>query len=205
MSTTAAKIISRVRAHNQGPRAFTPKDFLDLASRSAVDQALLRLVKAGKLRRIGRGLYDRPRHSTVLGSDTPASLDAVVAAVARRAKTAVIRDDLAAANAMGLTTAVPTRPAYVAARKIGDVRIDRRMVRFSRAQAALIPWIGSPAAPIVQALLWAHATKAPMDAAAATIARHSSREAKAALARNLRMLPAWAIGPAQRIAENRAT
>lgn len=203
MSTVAAKIISRVRALNQG--AFTPKDFLDLASRSAIDQALLRLVKAGKLRRIGRGLYDRPRHSAILGSNAPANLDAVVAAISRRAKTAVIRDDLAAANAMGLTTAVPTRPAYVAARKIGDVRIDRRTVRFSRAQAALIPWIGSPAAPIVQALLWAHATKAPMDAAVATIARHASRDAKAALARNLRMLPAWAIGPAQRIAENRAT
>lgn len=201
----AAKIMTRVRAHAPGTRAFTPKDFLDLGGRAAVDQALSRLAKAGDLRRIGRGLYDRPRHSAVLGADAPASLDAVVAAVSRRARTSVIRDDLAAANAMGLTTAVPVRPAYVAARKIGDVAIDRRLVQFHRAKSALIPWIGSPAAPIVQALLWARATNAPLDAAAATIRRHASKGAKSALARNLRALPAWAIGPARRIVENRAT
>ena len=205
MTSVADRIISRVRAHPQGARAFTPKDFLDLGGRAAIDQALSRLVKAGELRKISRGLYDRPRHSKILGGDAPASLDAVVAAVSRRAKTAVIRDDLAAANAMGLTTAVPVRANYVAARKIGDVAIDRRTVRFGQAQSALIPWIGSPAAPIVQALMWARATNTPMDAAAATIQRHAPKEAKAALARNIRALPGWAIGPAQQIAENRVT
>lgn len=205
MSTVAAKITTRINADKGGARAYTPKDFMDLGSRAGVDQALTRLVKAGALRRIGRGLYDQPRHSAVLGGDAPANLDAAAAAIARKTGLAVIQDDLAAANAMGLTTAVPTRLSFVAARKIADVTVGRRTIKFSRAKAALTPWIGSPAAPIVQALLWARATSVPMDRAAMLIARNAPNDAKKALLGNLRRLPAWAIGPAQHIAENQAT
>jgi len=41
---------------------WTPVDFLDLGSREAVDKALQRLALADQLRRLDRGLYDRPRH-----------------------------------------------------------------------------------------------------------------------------------------------
>jgi hypothetical protein len=37
-----------------------PTDFAHLATRDAVDKALQRLVAAGNLRRIDRGLYDKP-------------------------------------------------------------------------------------------------------------------------------------------------
>lgn len=39
---------------------WAPVDFLDLGSRDAVDKPLQRLVHAGQLRRIDRGLYDTP-------------------------------------------------------------------------------------------------------------------------------------------------
>jgi hypothetical protein len=39
----------------------------------------------------------------------------------------------------------------------------------------------------------------------ALIARNAPKDAKKALLGNLRRLPAWAIGPAQHIAENQAT
>src|SRR3546814_8639950 len=42
---------------------WTPSDFLDLGSREAVDKALQRLAKSDELRRIDRGLYDRPAHN----------------------------------------------------------------------------------------------------------------------------------------------
>ena len=54
----ANRIMQRVSAHDSGTWVCTPKDFLDLGSRAAVDQALSRLVKAGRLRRVGHGLYD---------------------------------------------------------------------------------------------------------------------------------------------------
>ena len=52
-------MLARIRA--DAPRkVWTPSDFVDLASRDAVDKALQRQTKAGTLRRIDRGLYDQP-------------------------------------------------------------------------------------------------------------------------------------------------
>ncbi|MDE0436651.1 MAG: DUF6088 family protein, partial [Bryobacterales bacterium] len=71
MSGVADAIMRRVSAHGRGRWVCTPKDFLDLGSREAVDQALSRLVRAGRLRRAGRGLYDLPRISAVLNRPAP--------------------------------------------------------------------------------------------------------------------------------------
>ncbi|MDE0236531.1 MAG: DUF6088 family protein, partial [bacterium] len=107
MTTTADKIMKRVSAHGRGKWACSPTDFLDLGSREAVAQALSRLVKAGKLRRIGHGLYDMPRFSDVLNRPAPANVDAVVSALERRDGIQTMPDGLVAANQLGLTNAVP--------------------------------------------------------------------------------------------------
>ena len=66
MTGIADKIMQRVSVHDSGRWVCTPKDFMDLGSREAVDQALSRLTKAGRLRRVSHGLYDMPRISNVL-------------------------------------------------------------------------------------------------------------------------------------------
>lgn len=40
-------------------------DFLDLGGRDAVDKTLQRFVKWGELRRIDRGLYDKPQFNSL--------------------------------------------------------------------------------------------------------------------------------------------
>jgi hypothetical protein len=49
-----------------------------------VDQALSRLTKAGKIRRIGRGVYDIPKDHPMLGPLLP-DPDAVARAIAAQA------------------------------------------------------------------------------------------------------------------------
>ncbi len=66
MTGIADKIIRRVRSMGRGKWVCAAKDFLDIGSRSAVDQSLSRLVKKGDLRRVGCGLYDLPRISGIL-------------------------------------------------------------------------------------------------------------------------------------------
>jgi len=44
-----------------GRQVWTPSDFTDLGGRDAVDKALQRRQTQGVLRRIGRGLYDKPK------------------------------------------------------------------------------------------------------------------------------------------------
>lgn len=204
MPNVAGKILCRVRGHGRGVRVYTPKDFLDLGSRASVDQALSRLCKAGTLRRVGRGLYDWPRHSAVLDQPAPASVDAVVDAVKRRANVQVVPGNLAAANALGLTHAVPTKPEYVASRPLGDVKMGGRTLTFRPAGAVLAPWLDTPAAPVVQALLWLHNRGADKIGDAVSVLRKSaSADAKRTLTKGINKLPGWARRAVKAIVEGK--
>ena len=59
MSTSQA-IRERIASQPAG-EPFTPALFAGLGSRAAIDQALMRLVKAGSVERIGHGLYIVPK------------------------------------------------------------------------------------------------------------------------------------------------
>jgi hypothetical protein len=59
--------VSARLAAGPADRVWTPVDFLDLGSRASVDKVLQRLVAAGALRRIERGLYDTPRANRLTG------------------------------------------------------------------------------------------------------------------------------------------
>lgn len=66
MKSTQDKVLSRMR--RLGPRKIhVSKDFLDLGSRAAIDQALARLTAGKTIRRICRGLYHIPRMNPTLG------------------------------------------------------------------------------------------------------------------------------------------
>lgn len=73
---------------------WTPANFLNLGGRDAVDKALQRLVKGGELRRIDRGLYDRPKFNSLTQQDGPPDPRAVIDAVARRDQIRVLVDGM---------------------------------------------------------------------------------------------------------------
>jgi hypothetical protein len=124
--------MDKVRVRGRGNGVFTPKDFLDLGSRAAIDRALSRLVTNGKLRRIGRGFYDFPRQSKILKGSAPPNLDATVQAISRRDRIQVMPNGVAAANALGLTNVVPISAAvrlklckWATARFISSMLVQR--------------------------------------------------------------------------------
>jgi len=136
MTGVADAIMKRVTARGRGRWVCTPRDFLDLGSRKAVDQALSRLVRAGRLRRAGRGLYDLPRISAVL----------------RRDGIRIMPDGATAAHRLGLTNAVPARAGYVTDGATRTVGIDGGTIRFRHAGPRVMRWADRPAAAAVQAL-----------------------------------------------------
>ncbi|MFT5287416.1 MAG: hypothetical protein ACI8TQ_003601 [Planctomycetota bacterium] len=109
--STASRVLRRIRAKRRGS-VFVPRDFLDLGSREAVDAALGRLVEAGTIRRIGRGVYDFPKNHPRFGSRTP-SADAVAAAVARSHNEDICFSGAKAANLLGVSTQVPAQAVYL--------------------------------------------------------------------------------------------
>ena len=193
MTSMADKIMKRVSAHAKGRWVCSPKDFLDLGSREAVDQALSRLVKAGQLRRVSHGLYDMPRISNVLKRPAPVDLDAAIVALARRDGVRIMPDGLVAANQLGLTNAVPAKVNFVTDGHSRTLKIDGRTVRFRHAGPSVMKWAGKPAALVVQALRWLGPTASADAQVVSILSRHLPDDVKHDLLPNSRNLPGWAL------------
>jgi hypothetical protein len=185
------KIMRRVRAHGRGKWVCTPKDFLDLGNRAAVDQALSRLVKKGLLRRIGRGLYDFPRTSSVLNRPAPPNVDAAIDALVRRDNVQVMPDGIVAAHQLGLTNAVPAKTSYVTSGSTRTLKIGGRTVQFRHASQRLIAWVDRPGAPFVQALDWLGKNVASDPGMIDTLKLKLSDAMKQDLMQGIDLLPAW--------------
>lgn len=130
-SSVASRTLARIQHHGKG-WVFVPKDFLDLGDRGAVDVALHRLVLAGRIRRLGRGVYDYPRDHPQLGLLT-ASTDDVARAIARSTGEVLVSSDATAANVLGLSTQVPARPVYLTDGSSRNVQMGPAVIRFRRA------------------------------------------------------------------------
>lgn len=193
MPSVADKIMKRVTEQDSRNWVCTPKDFLDLGSREAVDQALSRLVKAGRLRRIGTGLYDTPRNSKVLKQSAPVDMDAAIAAIARRDALRILPDGLAAANQLGLTTSVPAKVWFVTDGASRTIKIDGRTVRFRHASPSVMRWAGKSSAPVAQALRWLGPGAATDTRVVSILRRRLPDDVKRDLYRNIRDLPGWAL------------
>ena len=202
MTGMADKIMKRVSAHASGRWVCSPKDFLDLGSREAVDQALSRLVIAGQLRRVGHGLYDMPRITNVLKRPAPVDLNAAIAALARRDGVRIMPDGLMAANQLGLTNAVPAKVSFVTDGHSRTLKIDGRTVRFRHAGPSVMQWTGKPAAPVVQALRWLGPTTSADAQVVSILSHHLPDDVKLDLLLNSRNLPGWALPLVRSIASD---
>lgn len=151
MQVLADQIMERARTLPEGA-PLTAKALLHLGSRAAVDQALSRLVRRGRLMRAGRGVYMRPLESR-FGSRTP-SVEKVVRAVSEQRGEVVASNGAAAANALGLTTQTPIRMVYLTNGRSRTFNVGKQTVEFKHAPAWQLLLADRPAGEAVRALAW---------------------------------------------------
>jgi Family of unknown function (DUF6088) len=191
--------MNQVRVRGRGKWVFTPKDFLGLGRRAAIDQALSRLVLRGKLRRIGRGLYDFPRQSKILKGAAPASLDATVQAISRRDRIRVMPNGIAFANALGLTNAVPARPSYISSGRNKIVLVGNRKVYLKHVSQKVIAWADRPGGQFVAAVVWLDKAIASAPDTIALMRVKLADDVKQDLLQDLDLLPGWMASIARKI------
>ncbi|WP_321893811.1 DUF6088 family protein [Paraburkholderia tropica] len=135
-------------------QVWVPTDFAHLGGRDAVDKALQRLVAAGQLRRIDRGLYDRPRLNSLTRKASVPDYRAIVDAIARRDQLRLLVDGMTAANDLGLTDAVPAHVTIHTDARRRAIQLDKLTIQFKLTAPSRLYWAGRPAMRIVQALHW---------------------------------------------------
>lgn len=92
---------------------FITSDFADIAPTAAINMALSRLDRSGVIRRIMRGIYDKPRFSKLLNEPVAADPSKVAEAIARKNRWSILPMGEAALNLLRLSTQVPAVWQYV--------------------------------------------------------------------------------------------
>ena len=105
-------IRARVLAAEDGS-VFTSSDFADIADTGTIRQSLNRLVQDKILRRIIRGVFEKPKYSKLLGEYVAVSPDAVAQALARSYRWTIAPCGDTALNILGLSNQVTAVWSYI--------------------------------------------------------------------------------------------
>ena len=151
MSQLTQSILAAARALPEGG-LLSPKEFLHIGSRAAVDQTLTRLARDGQLLRVSRGAYAAPVQGR-FGSRPP-STEAVVHAIETVSGETIVPNGAAEANALGLTTQVPTREVFFTSGHSRTLQLGHRSVELKHGNRLQLLLGRRPAGMAIRALSW---------------------------------------------------
>ena len=202
MQTKHNQIVARIEQFGPG-KAFSAKDFLDVASRTMIDVTLASLAQSGKIRRVRRGLYDMPKINPALGGELSPDIDEAARAIARRQRWKIVPEGAWAANLLGLSTQVPAKIIYLTDGPNNEVLIGRRSIHFKHARPKAMAGLEGKFALVVQALRYLG--KEGVGAREIeTLRRTLSPTEKRRLVKDTRFGVDWIYEVAKRIAEKTA-
>jgi hypothetical protein len=164
------------------------KGLLHLGRRAAIDQALSRLAREGRLIRAARGVYVRPVEGR-FGARPPSPAKVVEAFAALKGEI-IASSGAAAANALGLTTQVPVRQVYLTSGPSRQLRIGPQIVELQHAPRWQLALAERPAGAALRALAWL----GPKQSAKAVRAlkQRLPESERRAIAMTSARLPTWA-------------
>jgi predicted transcriptional regulator of viral defense system len=168
---------------------FLPDTFAAFGSRAAIDKALQRLVKEGTLRRLSRGLYDKPAHDELFGTLWP-SVESVVKAVAGKDKLRTQPIGVYAANMLGLSEQVPAKVVLLTdgiSRKLKAGPIEIRLQRTTPKQMAAAGRLSGLMIQAFKSMGMQHITPAHIE----RLRKNIPATERAKLMKDLALAPAW--------------
>jgi hypothetical protein len=199
MLSLQTRIFGLISKRERG-KVFASKDFLDIGSREAVDQALSRLARRGEISRLGRGLYYCPRRNETLGIELPPDPDEVAQALARRTGNRIVPSGAVAANTLGLSTQVPAKPVYLTDGRTRKLRIGNTVFTVRHVPPKDLP-LGSPSsAMVIQALRFLGRDAISADTVS-RLRRKLSPQERRKLLEDARYTAEWIADVARRVAD----
>ena len=168
-----------------------PNVLLHLGNRDAVDQALSRLARSGRLSRTCQGVYVSPVETRF--GPRPPSIDKVIESLAALWGETIVPCGGAAANALGLTTQVPVRSVYLTSGPNRKLKLGEGTVHLRHAPRWQLVAPHRPAGDAVRALAWLGPQE--VEESLGVIGQKLSVEDLDELAASRAMMPAWIAEP----------
>ena len=168
-----------------------PNALLHLGNRDAVDQALSRLARTGRLSRVCQGVYVRPVETRF--GPRPPSIDKVIESLAALWGETIVPCGGAAANALGLTTQVPVRSVYLTSGPNRKLKLGGGTVHLRHAPRWQLVAPHRAAGDAVRALAWLGPWE--VEESLGLIGRKLSAEDVDELAASRATMPAWIAEP----------
>ena len=127
-------------------------DFVDISDKTNVNAYLARLVDEGLIRRVLRGVYDKPEYNDFLEEYVAPSPDKVANALARNFGWSIVPCGDTALNLLGLSTQVPAAWVYVSDGTYKEYAYDNTTIQFKRTTNKEVSKLSYKTALTVQAL-----------------------------------------------------
>lgn len=143
-------IAKKIRSFRRG-KPFRSNDFLELGSRAAIDQVLARLVKAGEIKRIKRGLFVKPERNAYVGEVLPGAED-VARFLAKQTGAKLAINGAEAARRFGFTTQVSSESVFQTDGPSREYHVGNHKVRLKRVAPRKLALAGRPAGDALSAL-----------------------------------------------------
>ncbi len=192
------QLLGRILSKGRG-WVFTPADFLDLGSRTAVGLALMRHARAGTIRQLARGLYDYPVQHLRFGT-IPPSADSIANALKGRDDFRLQVSGAHAANVLGISTQVPVRTVFLTDSRSRKVKLGKREIVLKNTSTRQMATAGRISGTVIQALRWIGQRHVD-DRMIASLRRRLSDGDKQQLLKDLRYAPAWIAEIMRKIAQ----
>ncbi len=150
--TTNLKLIRDRINQSEIGTVYVAVDFVDISDKTSVNAYLARLVDEGLIRRVLRGVYDKPEYNDFLGEYIAPSPDKVANALARNFGWTIVPCGDTALNLLGLSTQVPAAWVYVSDGTYKEYTYDNTTIQFKRTTNKEVSKLSYKTALIVQAL-----------------------------------------------------
>ena len=131
---------------------FVATDFVDIADKTSVNTYLTRFEEEGIIRRILRGVYEKPEYNEFLDEHVAASPDKIAHALARNYGWTIVPCGDTALNLLGLSTQIPAAWVYVSDGTYKEYDYEQITIKFKRTTNKEISKLSYKTALVVQAL-----------------------------------------------------
>lgn len=146
-----SEIKNRILAEKIGA-AFVAADFADITDKSITNVVLARLESDRIIRRVLRGVYDKPEYNEFLKEYVAPIPDNIAHALARNYGWTIVPCGDTALNLLGLSTQVPAVWSYVSDGTYKEYTYDNTTIQFKRTTNKEVSKLSYKTALTIQAL-----------------------------------------------------